>query len=222
VIPALLWRCPLCHVDDALRHKTHWFKPDQVWCTQCGTVWEVRRVIGDDYRLKVLHGEPTTIAQERPLAEWYDLMKAKVTLANQDASALNLEAGEVLYVQSQHARLLVEEDNPLRSLWEKEEAPWQKEGDLGLSFMKKWDTGRLFLTNERLIWQGDRRVLTFWLRKVNSVHTEVTWYFGLLYGLCLYKFQFRQESILKWLTYTAMAAQRIEQVYQHKIALSNY
>jgi hypothetical protein len=50
----------------------------------------------------------------------------------------------------------------------------------------------------------------------------VTWYLGLLYGLCLYKFSFDEESILKWLTYIALAAKRIQDVYQHRIAVSNY
>jgi hypothetical protein len=65
-------------------------------------------------------------------------------------------------------------------------------------------------------------MLSFWLTKVNSVHTEVTWYLGMLYGLRLYKFRFREESILKWLTYIALEAKRIERTHQHQISLSNY
>jgi len=222
MISTLLWQCPLCHVDDALRHKTKWFRPDEVRCTQCGTVWEVQRVIGDDYLLKVIHGEPSTIGEQRPLAEWYDLMKAGLRLVAREDPSLRLEPGEELYVQSRQAELLAEEDSPLFGRWGEGEAPWQKEGDLGLSFMKRWDTGRLSLTSERLIWTGDRGTLTFRLKKVISVHTEVTFFLGLLYGLRLYKFRFREESILKWLTYIALTARRIEEVYHHRISVSNY
>jgi len=222
MIPTLLWQCPVCHCDDALRHKTRWFRPDEVGCTRCGAVWRVRRVIGDDFRLTVVRGEPSVIGVERPLAEWYDLMKAGLRLVAMESPPLRLEPGEELYVQSMRAQLLAEEDSPLFARWEEGEAPWNKEGELGVSFMKRWDTGRLALTNERLVWTGDRGMLTFRLRRVVSVHTEVTWFLGLLYGLRLYKFRFREESILKWLTYIALSARRIAEAYHHRISLSNY
>jgi hypothetical protein len=222
MIPTLLWQCPLCHVDDALRHQTHWFRRDKVWCRQCGAIWEVRRVIGDDYVLTVTRGARGAVGQERPLAEWYELMKAGIRLAAQETSTHRLEAGESVYLQSQRAALFAEEDNPLFVGWDEEEAPWRKSTDIGLSFMKRWDQGRLLLTSERLIWEGSRQRLTFRLRKLNSMHTEVTWYLGLLYGLYRYKFRFHQESILKWLTYSASVAGRIEQVQQHRIAFSNF
>jgi hypothetical protein len=140
----------------------------------------------------------------------------------QESSSLSLGADEELYVQSRQARMLVERDSSLFGRWENEEAPWGKGGDLGFPLVKRWDIGQLSLTSERLIWTGKRGTLTFWLRRVNSVHTEVTWSLGLLYGLCLYKFRFRQESILKWLTCIALMAKRTEQVHQHRISLSNY
>lgn len=218
----LLWRCPLCHVDDALKHKAHWFRKEEVECTYCGTAWEVRRVIGDDFFLIVVHGEPSMVGQRRPLAEWYDLMKASLSLVARKDSSLHLEPGEELYVQGRQAQLFLEEDNPLYGSWAKEEAPWEKEGDLGQSFLKRCDRGRLSLTSQRFVWRGERRMLTFWLKKVNSAYTEVHRYFSLLYGLRIYKFRFQEESILKWLTYTALVARRIEQVYHHRISLSNY
>jgi hypothetical protein len=222
MIPTLLWQCPVCHCDDALRQRSHWRRPAEVWCTHCGTAWELRRVIGDDYRLTVIRGKPSMLGRQQPLAAWYDLMKAGVRLLPKENRALRLEAGEEVYVESQGAELLVEDGNPLFAPWDKEEAPSQKDGDLGFSFMKRWDRGQLFLTSERLLWHGRKGQLTFWLRRVNSVHTEVTWFFGVLYGLCSYKFGFHGESILKWLTYTALVAKRIEERYQHRISVSNY
>jgi hypothetical protein len=222
MIPTLLWQCPVCHCDNALRQQSRWWHPDEVWCTRCGTAWELERVIGNDYRLTVIRGESSTLGSQQPLAAWYDLMKAGVRLQPREKGSLRLEAGEEVYVESREAELIVEDDNPLLARWDEGEAPSQKEGDLGLSFTKRWDRGQLFLTSERLLWTGRKGQLTFWLRRVNSVHTEVTWFFGVLYGLCSYKFKFHDESILKWLTYTALTAKRIEQRYQHRIAVSNY
>jgi hypothetical protein len=222
MIPTLLWRCPLCHTDDALQHEGHWFRPDEVHCTRCGTVWEVHRVIGHDYLLRVIAGDSAHMGWQQPLAAWYDLMKAGLTLAPRPAPTLQLADGEEVYVQSRAAELLVEAQSPLRREWREGEAPTQRPGDIGLALMKRCDRGCLWLTNERLIWKGARGTLDFSLRRLNSVHTEVTWYLGLLYGLCLYKFRFREESILKWLTYIGLVAQRIERVYQHRIAVSNY
>jgi hypothetical protein len=222
MIPTLLWQCPLCHVDDALRHRRHWFRPDEVNCRHCRTMWEVQRVIGNDYLLTIVRGETELIGCQRPLAEWYDVMKAGLQLVPHHEPSLSLGSQEALYVKSRQAELLAEEDSPLFSGWDQEEAPCHQEGHLGLSFKRAWDAGILYLTSERLIWTGLRGTLSFWLKRMNSVHTEVTWFLGLLYGLRLYKFRFREESILKWLTYIALAAKRMDEVYRHRISFSNY
>jgi len=219
VIPTLLWRCPACRVDDALRHDTHWFKNHEVHCTCCGTVWGVQRVIGNDYLLTVVRGDPSTIGQQRPLAEWYEFMKAGVKLAAREAPSVCLEGGEEVYVQSGDAQLFVEADSPLFGSWDDEEAPWQRQGNLGLYVMKRWDKGRLSLTNGRFIWAGSQRTLSFRFTRVNSAYTENVTFFGLFYRLRTYKVSFREESVLKWLTYTALAAQRLD---HHRIILTNY
>jgi hypothetical protein len=162
------------------------------------------------------------MGHQRPLAMWYDLMKAGLSLRPRMDPSLHLESGEVLYLQSKKAYLLLEADSPLYGRWVKEEAPWEKKENLALSPMKKWDTGQLCLTSERFIWRGERRTLTFSLKKVNSVYADLYLYIGLLYGLRLYKFRFCKDSNLKWLTYAALVAHHVEQVYHHQISLSNY
>ncbi|MBI3824869.1 MAG: hypothetical protein HY294_02615 [Candidatus Rokubacteria bacterium] len=223
MIPNLLWRCPLCHAADALVHRRPWFRPEDLRCTRCGTTWDVRRVIGDDFRLRVVAGELADRGTEMPLAEWYDLMKAgfKLPAMAHDAS-LALAPGEELHLESRAADLRTEQDSPLFGEWSSPEAPAQAARDLRLPFMKPWDTGRLALTSERLIWRGRRGTLTFRLQRLNSVHTEVTWYLGLMYGMRQYKVHFHHESVLKWLTYLGTAARRIEEIHHHRIALSNY
>ena len=160
--------------------------------------------------------------RRQPLAAWYDLVKTGLRLVPLTDPAMRLAAGEELYVCSRQAKILTEEANPLFEAWQKDEAPWEKEGELRLSIVRKWDTGRLYLTSERFVWVGNGGTLTFRLQKVNSAYAEVHRYFCLLYGLQIYKFRFQDESILKWLTYTALVAKRIEQAYRHQISLSNY
>jgi hypothetical protein len=221
VIPTLLWRCPLCHVKDALQHMVHWFRNDEVECRACNTVWEVRRVLGRDFRLRVIRGEPSTIGKEKALAGWYDLMKAGLRLVPRSEVDVSLEAGEDCYLHSRMTELLMEEDNPLLELWT-EEAPWASERDPGLSFTKKAGSGQLWLTSDRFIWMSGEQRLTFRLTRVMAAYAQGNRFFAIIYGQRLYKLKFRQESILKWLTYTALVAQRLEQVTDHRIALSNY
>jgi hypothetical protein len=57
---------------------------------------------------------------------------------------------------------------------------------------------------------------------VNSAHIHTVLFFGLLYGTRRYRFSFRHDSLLKWLTSTAMVAHRIEQVGGHRITTTSY
>jgi hypothetical protein len=221
VIPTLLWRCPLCHVEDALQHTVHWFRNDEVECRACSTAWEVWRVLGRDFRLRVVGGEPAMIGREEALADWYDLMKASVRLVPRPEVGPSLEEGEDCYLRSHMADLFMEEDNPLLELWT-EEAPWASERDPGLSFTEKAASGHLWLTSERFIWMSGEQRLTFRLTRILAAYAQGNRFFAIIYGQRLYKLRFRQESILKWLTYTALVAQRLEQVADHRIALSNY
>jgi hypothetical protein len=172
--------------------------------------------------LKVVSPHPSLAGQERPLAEWYDLMKAGLQLVPVPASGLSLAAGEQLYVQGQRVKLVIQRDNPLFHGWDKPEAPAAGERGGVVPYVKTFGWGQLFLTNERLIWQGRGRALTFCLRQISSAYTEIDLFFAILYGMRTYRFWFKRESVLKWLTYVTVVARRIETVYNHKIALSNY
>ncbi len=221
-IPSLLWQCPICHEDEALYHRTPWSKPAEVQCRHCGTGWVVERFRDDDYHLKVVQGNPTTLGQERSLAAWYDVMKAGLRLVPQEDPAVALDAGEELYLRSREAWLEVEADNPLFRHWDGEDAPREQASNLGPSLMTRWDRGRLFLTSERFIWVGRRGRLNFPLTKLHSTHLQTILFFGFLYGVRRYRFSFRGDSLLRWLTYTALVAQRVEQIHGHRISTTNY
>jgi hypothetical protein len=218
----LLWRCPICGTDDALEYTVRWFRPDHVHCSSCGAVWEVTRVIGDDYRLKVIAGDSAPIGLELPLAEWYDRMKAGFELAPIEDDSIALQANELLYVKGDQVPLIVRVGNPLLSAWEGRDAPM---GPLAEELSPKWDTvgvGQLYFTNERLIWQGEQGACDFWWERVNAAFTWFNEIFGIMYGTTTYRFQIPGQSVLKWLTYSGHLAKEIESASGHTIAVSHY
>lgn len=138
MIPTLLWRCPLCATDDALAQIPRPFRGDLVRCCACRAEWRLRRVLGDDFYLKLTRdgdrrgmalrlptggdrclptegdrkGAPLQDGDERSVAAWYDAMKATVRLAPIHDPALALHPGETLYLASGPAILHAEEDDP--------------------------------------------------------------------------------------------------------------
>jgi hypothetical protein len=222
MIPMLLWRCPFCHKDDALSYKRLWLRDGELACAECGTVWTVQRVIGSDFLLTVRRGEPSVEGMTKPLAAWYDLMKSSFKLMPKEDPPMPLSFGEEFYLRARRSELWVEQDSPLLQQWEKEEPPCERAGALGLSFMSPWDRGQFSLTSERGLWEGQRGSLLFWLTKVNAAYAEKHRFLCLQYGIRIYKIRFEEESVLKWLSYIALVAERIERIHQHRISLSNY
>ena len=112
MIPDLLWRCPLCASNDALRHSQRWLHPEVVDCTACGAQWRVRRVVGDNYYLKITRSGGYTTAYspgfELSITAWYDLMKQTVHLEALPEPPNLLEVGEKLYLASGQATLWAE------------------------------------------------------------------------------------------------------------------
>jgi 1-acyl-sn-glycerol-3-phosphate acyltransferase len=221
-IPTLLWQCPVCRKNEALRHRDAWGKPAVIECRNCATVWVVERYQDDDYHLKVVEGDPKVLGEEHPLAEWYAKMKSELRLVPQPDPAVDLATGEDLYLSSQEATLEIEEDSPLWHRADTTEAPWEKESSGSQPFMKRWDRGRLFLTSQRFVWVGKRGRLSFQLSRLNSAHTQTILFFGFLYGVRRYRVRFRQDSLLKWLTCTALVGQQTEEARGHAISTSNY
>jgi len=224
MIPQLLWRCPFCGADDALEQRRGWRRPAHVRCARCATALEVRRVIGGDYRLRVVGGSGAASGAERPLAEWYAIAKASLTPSPlpRGATALSLAPGEDAYLESREADLYLRADDANRGAAARPGAPAADPPGARVPRMRRGDTGRVTLTSERLAWRGQRVALDFWWTRVESVHTEVTWRLGLMDGRQPYKVRFHRESVLKWLTYIAAVAARAGERTGRRIAVSNY
>jgi len=244
VIPDLLWRCPICASNDALRHSQRWLHLEVVDCTVCGTQWRVRRVVGDNYYLKIARSGGYTTAflpgVELSISAWYDLMKQTVHLEALPEPPNLLEAGERLYLSSGQATLWAEaqpafsrvdplspaaaEINPLSVT----DLPGT-EAECGRVVL-----GQLFLTNQRMIWQSssateehpkpsaDPQPFTFPLHSVNGIYAILNLGLSMVVGMRLYYLRFTNESPLKWVTYVALLAPQVKAESGHHIRTSHY
>lgn len=216
----LLWRCPLCATDDALRQVERRFRADRLFCTHCRTEWRVRRAPGDNFYLTLAVGQNDTLSHgdERSLAAWYDLMKGTLRLERRHDPALALEPGEALYLASGAAELQAEATDPLffpapapRRRVDKRHVEGRSAG-----------RGRLFLTDRRLVWLGEELPRTFPLARLNSAHAVMDLGLALMVERRLYTVYFLEESLLKWVTYLALVARQVWSKTGHRIETSHF
>ena len=244
MIPDLLWRCPLCAVNDALRHSQRWLQPEEVDCTACGAKWRVRREVGDNYYLKITRSGKLKATFppgfEQSITAWYDLMKQTVHLEALPEPPELLEAGEKLYLASGPASLWSEAQPDLSKAEPLHPAIEENTSLSGANLPVteaeggRVGMGRLFLTNQRLIWQqtsavrnppassADPRTLNFPLRQVDGVYTILNLGLSLVAGMQLYTLRFANESPLKWVTYVALLAPQVQVESGHCIRTSHY
>jgi 1-acyl-sn-glycerol-3-phosphate acyltransferase len=219
----LLWRCPVCLTDDALVHDHRWFRPDGLRCQACGTHWVVRRVQGRDFRLEVVAGPPDLVGLEMALTAWYDQMKRDFQPSPIPASDLDLEPGEELYLRTGAVKLVAYPSNALLGGWTGREPSRDtilKRSEAGR--FQDLGTGELLLTDRRLVWEGPEGGLDFWLEHVTDVNLRLFFMGRINYGLTPYRFQFTQDSGLKWLTYVATVAQQVAAKEGRKVTMSPF
>jgi len=215
MIPTLLWRCPLCATNDALIHIERRFRADIVRCRHCQAEWHLRRVVGDNFYLKLL-----STGDERSITAWYDVMKATLRLEPVCDPAITLDAGETLYLASGPAELIAEESDPLffSALSGYDAAQLDKQEVGG----KSGGQGRLLLTNRRLIWQNEGCTTAWPLARLNSAYAFLNYGVMFMIEMRLYTVHFMEESLLKWVTYVALVAPLVEAKTGHRIITSNF
>ncbi|MBN1954279.1 MAG: hypothetical protein JW900_04425, partial [Anaerolineae bacterium] len=175
----------------------------------------LRRVPGDNFYLRLVGTR-----DERSVTAWYDAMKATLRLEAVHDPAAALEPGEVLYLASGPAELVVEEGDPLFfAVSAGSGAPRldkrQVEG-------RPVGRGRLFLTDRRLVWRDKDRAVSWPLARLNSAHAFLNHGVMFLIEMRLYTARFLQESLLKWVTYVAMVSAQVEAETGHRITTSNF
>jgi hypothetical protein len=222
-IPLLLWRCPICHTDDALVHQRPWFRTEILSCRACNTRWEIQRLIGKDFRLKVVAGPPDLVGLEMALSSWYDEMKKDFQPVPVPISGLALLPDEEVYLETGSVSLLVHQPSALLKNWPNREPPQAPlPGQPQLADWAKVGKGQLFLTSHRLLWRGPDRELDF---KWSSITAVFLWFLktiGIRYGTARYRFGLGQEVGLKWLTYAGTLAHQSAERDGHKIITSPF
>jgi hypothetical protein len=205
----LLWRCPICHAEDALLHRRPRWRASRLACRACGTVWSIRRLPGHDFRLAVLAGPSEALGVDMALCQWYDTMKKDFRPEARTIAGLDLLPGEEAYLAADQVTLLPHRPNPLFDGWQEQEAPAAK--PVGKTQLADWmsiGVGRLILTNQRAHWQGADRQLDFYWPRVASVHLWSINALGLHYGTARYRFTLDGEVGAKWLTYAGTLARQ--------------
>jgi len=220
-IPLLLWRCPICHTNDALVHERPLFRPQTLRCRACGTRWAIRRVPGRDLRLRVVDGPAELVGLDMALSTWYDEMKRGFKLSSIPVTDMDLLPDEQVYLRAKEVVLVTYRSSALFNGWTGREPPraefprrsqpadWARLG-----------TGELLLTNRRLVWEGPQGGLDFWWSSVTAVSLLLYYLLGINYGITPYRFILGQENGLKWLTYAGTVAQQVAAQNGHKVTLS--
>jgi 1-acyl-sn-glycerol-3-phosphate acyltransferase len=219
-IRTLLWRCPMCHTEDAILHERPRFRKPRVACRACGTRWVVKRVIGHDFRLIVEEGHPSLIGLDMALTAWFDQMKAGFQPVARDIEGIEPEPGEIAYLEVADAELEPYRPNPLFDGYDGREPPRAvKAGHRDYADWEKLGQGRVVLTNRRIIWQGPPGELDF---RWDSVGTLALHRFNTLfmrYGPVPYRLHLGKELGLKWMTYAASLLKQVADQSGRKVTI---
>ena len=219
----LLWRCPVCHTNDALIHRRPWFRLQSLECRACGIRWTVRRVINNDFRLEVVSGPPELVGLDMALSSWYDEVKRDFQPTLTLAADVDLLPGEKVYLAASDVALLPHRPNALFEGWTGREPPQaQPPGRPQLGDWASIGAGRLILTNHRLLWQGPQGELDFKWSSVTAVYLWLVNTLGLQYGTARYRFSLGQEVGLKWLTYAGTLAREAARHDGHQVSVSAF
>jgi hypothetical protein len=155
------------------------------------------------------------------LTTWYDEMKRDFQPSPISPDGLDLEPGEELYLRTGNVKLLPYRSNPLFDDWTGREPPNDRVmrraeagqfGPLGV--------GELLLTNRRLVWEAPEGGLDFWLEHITDVTLRLFFQMKINYEATPYRFEFAQDTGLKWLTYGATFIQEATAKAGREVTLS--
>jgi 1-acyl-sn-glycerol-3-phosphate acyltransferase len=220
-VAQLLWCCPICQTDEALVHEHVRLQPDSVRCLACDTAWEMRRVKGHDFRLKVVAGLPELIGLDLPLYVWYSQMKKQNKPVPVAVPGFPLQPGEQAYLVADDAELAPHQPSALLNGWAEREAPrFQPPGEANMGSWTSIGKGPLVITDQRIVWRSARRELEFYWPCVKAVHLWSTNVLGINYGSAGYRLIIGNENALRWLTIAGHIAEKIAQDSGQHIGLS--
>jgi 1-acyl-sn-glycerol-3-phosphate acyltransferase len=222
-VALLLWRCPVCHTNDALIHERRRLRPQVVSCQACDTRWEVRHVPGKDFRLKVVAGAPDLVGLDMALSTWYDETRRDFQPSPVSVPDVDLLPDEEVYLEVSGASLSPYRPNALFDGWTGREPPQaQLPGRRQLADWGSLGEGRLLLTSHRLLWQGPPGELDFMWPSTRAVSLWLLNTLAIVYGTAPYRFSLGQEVGLKWLTYAGTLALQAAEREGHTVTTSPF
>jgi len=180
-------------------------------------------VPGDDFYLRLDRpsaSHPMPASQERSLAIWYDLMKSNLHLEATQSPYITLQPRETLYLVSQAVELWTAADDPLTA--GKTDNPPGKVSPSDEDLTMLYGRGQLFLTNQRLAWQGETSSHDFHLTRLQGAYAILTLGLAVSVGMRLVFFQFLHESPLKWTSYIDLVAAQEQVEIGRRIETSHW
>jgi hypothetical protein len=222
-VAQLLWRCPMCHTEEALLHKYRQIGRDRVRCRACDTRWLLWRVVHHDYRMKVVDGHPDMVGLELPLTVWYDKAREGFEMRPIEVSGIDLGPGEAVYLMADGVDFKAYRPNPLLDDFVSGELPKaMPSGSRDYGDYHSFGEGRLLVTSERMIWQGDAgQVFLAWPHVTAlNIHMMNTLY--VRYGPVPYRFDLKGQTPLRWITYTGTLAKRAAEVDGHELQVMKF
>jgi 1-acyl-sn-glycerol-3-phosphate acyltransferase len=220
-VAQLLWCCPVCQTEDALVHKPARFQPDSVRCLACDTTWEMQRLKGHDFRLKVIAGPTELVGLDLPLSVWYSQMKRQFKPVPIEVPGLALWPDEQPFLVTEDAELAPHRPSALLNGWNERELPsFQPPGEADMGGWAPIGRGQLAMTDQRFVWRSTERELEFYWPCVKAVHLWSTNVLGINYGSAGYRLTVGNENALKWLTVAGCLAEKVAQTTGHRIGLS--
>ncbi len=219
----LLWRCPMCHTEDALVHKHHQIGRDKVRCRACGTRWSLWRVVHHDYRMRVEEGHPDMVGLELPLTTWYDEARRDFELNAIDVPGINLRPGEEVYLTADGVNFKAYRPSPLFDGLTSGEAPrTMTPGSRTYAAHESLGEGRLLVTSERLVWQGPEGEMSFEWPHFTAINIVMMGTLYIRYGPAPYRFDLPGQISLRWMTYTGTLAKRAAEVDGHELQMMRF
>ena len=221
MLQTLLWSCPICNVEDTLSHKPRKLRHDRISCSECQSKWDLIRMVGGpDFTLRLLSNNGSN--QEKPLAEWYDLILTKLELTPISHPSWPLDGGtkldqkENLFLQSKVEMGFTSHDNPG---FKRLDLPGNTGGPMGLVPI---GPGHLYLTSRQMIFKlADNRIIASLWENLRSVDTLIDRFFIIGFGEYSYSFVLNGQSVLKWLTYTRLLIKQYGLENNHPIYQGN-
>lgn len=222
-VSLLLWRCPVCKIDDALNHQRPLFGKEIISCQSCSTEWEFIRIVYHDFRMRIIDGTPELVGLDMPLSRWYEVMKADFKPVPVPAKDIDLIDDEEVYLQINQVRLKPHEPNQLFEDWDQQEAPKTQPGGQHIGAKRaSIGEGQLTMTNKRLHWSNSQRIVDFYWASVNAVYNWEPNTLGVVYGRAQYDLQLANEIGLKWVSHAGEILKSLAESHDHKFTISPY